>query len=364
MPGFPVAALYLPFNEGDAATAAAAIVRHGLSTEAIRLARVLANLLPDEPEATGLLSLMLPHDARRGARIDAAGDLVPLADPERSRWDGDQIGEGSHLLEVALRLGRPGPYQVQAAIAACHVTADGASTTDWAQIAALYGELARHLPPRWWSRTEPWPWRWPTARPPGCRSSTRWRRRGRRPATTCYPPPAPTSCAASDVIVRPPPPTGRRWPPPTRSAASSPAAWRRPPSRPERRLGLFVGWSRRSHTEKDSTPLTASRSTRAWVLVLTSVASMMATLDVLIIAAALTTIQRDLGATIEQLEWTVNAYNLSFAVLLMTGAALGDRFGRRRRVMSRVRVSTWRAARAACGARTGSCPAAWTPTAP
>jgi RNA polymerase sigma-70 factor, ECF subfamily len=138
--------LYLLFNEGYAASAGVDLVRQNLTAEAIRLARVLAQMRPDEPEADGLLALLLLHDARRAARIDATGELVPLEDQDRSRWDASQIAEGTRLLEAALRRGRPGPYQIQAAIAACHATAAEAAATDWAQIAALYGQLARLVP--------------------------------------------------------------------------------------------------------------------------------------------------------------------------------------------------------------------------
>jgi RNA polymerase sigma-70 factor, ECF subfamily len=138
--------LYLLFNEGYAATAGADLVREGLCAEAIRLARVLVRLLPDEPEATGLLALMLLHDARRVTRVDQAGVLVPLERQDRSRWDAREIGEGVELLDRALRLGRAGPYQLQAAIAACHASAADAADTDWAEIAALYGRLVRLVP--------------------------------------------------------------------------------------------------------------------------------------------------------------------------------------------------------------------------
>jgi RNA polymerase sigma-70 factor (ECF subfamily) len=138
--------LYLLFNEGYSATAGADLVRQNLCAEAIRLARVLVSLMPDEPEASGLLALMLLHDARRAARLDPAGDLVTLQDQDRSRWDGDEIGAGVAILEAGMRRGQPGPYQVQAAIAACHATAPAARDTDWAQIAALYEQLMRFLP--------------------------------------------------------------------------------------------------------------------------------------------------------------------------------------------------------------------------
>ncbi|TRO68495.1 RNA polymerase sigma factor [Streptomyces sp. IB201691-2A2] len=138
--------VYLLFNEGYAATSGADLLRTNLCAEAVRLARVLARLMPDEPEVLGLLALLLLHDARRNARVDAAGDLVTLEDQDRTAWDRAEAEEGAALLETALRRGRPGPYQIQAAIAACHVTAATAEDTDWADIAALYGELARHVP--------------------------------------------------------------------------------------------------------------------------------------------------------------------------------------------------------------------------
>ncbi|MEJ3748844.1 RNA polymerase sigma factor [Actinomycetes bacterium KLBMP 9797] len=144
--GGVLAVLYLMFNEGYAATAGPELVRQGLCAEAIRLGRVLAQLMPDEPEALGLLALMLLHHARRDARLDAAGDLVTLEEQDRGRWDRADIAEGVALLDAALRRQRPGPYQIQAAIAACHVTAGDAAATDWAEIAALYQRLAELMP--------------------------------------------------------------------------------------------------------------------------------------------------------------------------------------------------------------------------
>jgi len=134
-----LAVLYLLFNEGYSASSGADLVRRGLTAEAIRLGRVLCALMPDEPEALGLLALMLFHDARSAARVDGSGDLVVLAEQDRSLFDAAAIEEGHERLGAALRLGRPGPFQLQAAIAACHV--EPADETDWAEIAALYDRL-------------------------------------------------------------------------------------------------------------------------------------------------------------------------------------------------------------------------------
>jgi RNA polymerase sigma-70 factor (ECF subfamily) len=133
--------LYLVYNEGYSATSGDALVRRELSAEAIRLTRVVVSLLPDEPEALGLLALMLLHDARREARVDTAGDLVLLEDQDRSSWDADRIAEGRGLVERAMAMRRPGPYQLQAAIAALHDEASSWTATDWAQIVELYRGL-------------------------------------------------------------------------------------------------------------------------------------------------------------------------------------------------------------------------------
>ena len=138
--------VYLLFTQGQRAPAGWAAPCTQLCEEAIHLARALDALLPVEPEVAGLLALLLLADARRPGRLDAEGRLVLLADQDRGRWDRARIDEGAALVERALRLRRPGPYQIQAAIAACHSTAPHAAATDWVEIAALYRELARHEP--------------------------------------------------------------------------------------------------------------------------------------------------------------------------------------------------------------------------
>ncbi|WP_169983471.1 RNA polymerase sigma factor [Microbispora sp. H10836] len=138
--------LYVLFTEGYSASGGPSPTRPELAAEAIRLARVLAGLMPGEPEAQGLLALMLLQDSRRAARLDEAGDIVTLEFQNRAKWDHDEIEEGLRLLDDALARRRPGPYQVQAAIAACHATALDPDDTDWPQIAGLYGELVRLAP--------------------------------------------------------------------------------------------------------------------------------------------------------------------------------------------------------------------------
>jgi RNA polymerase sigma-70 factor (ECF subfamily) len=138
--------VYLIFNEGYAATEGDRLVREELCDEAIRLGELLSRLMPDDPEVWGLLALMLLHDARRAARVDASGRYVALEDQDRSLWDQDRIREGLAKLERAVRRRRPGEYQLQAAITALQIQAPDAESTDWAQIAELYGALGRLNP--------------------------------------------------------------------------------------------------------------------------------------------------------------------------------------------------------------------------
>jgi RNA polymerase sigma-70 factor, ECF subfamily len=138
--------LYLIFTEGYAASTGEELLRADLTDEAIRLTRILHRLLPAEPEVSGLLALLLLVDARRTARTDADGELVPLEDQDRGLWDADRIAEGRDLVLAALRGPGTGPYAIQAAIAAVHAEAADTTTTDWPQIVALYDVLA-HLSP-------------------------------------------------------------------------------------------------------------------------------------------------------------------------------------------------------------------------
>jgi RNA polymerase sigma-70 factor (ECF subfamily) len=136
--------LYLVFNEGYLATSHGHLVRGDLVADALRLARGLSALLPNEPEPMGLLALMLLHDSRHDARVSGEGELVLLEDQDRTRWNRPQIDEGLRLVDLALRMRRPGPYQIQSAIAAVHAEARAASDADWPQIAVLYQQLLRY----------------------------------------------------------------------------------------------------------------------------------------------------------------------------------------------------------------------------
>jgi RNA polymerase sigma-70 factor, ECF subfamily len=141
-----LAVLYLLFNEGYSASTGAEPLRENLCAEAIRLGRALVQLMPDEPEAVGLLCLMLLQHSRHHARVDSQGELVTLEDQNRGLWERGEIDEATGLLAGALRKGRVGPYQLQAAIAACHADALEATSTDWVEIAELYKRLAKVMP--------------------------------------------------------------------------------------------------------------------------------------------------------------------------------------------------------------------------
>jgi RNA polymerase sigma-70 factor (ECF subfamily) len=141
-----LAVIYLVFNEGYTASAGDSLTRHELGAEAVRLARLLRGLMPDEPEVSGLLALLLLTESRRAARTTPAGDLVLLADQDRTRWNRGLIAEGQGIVRECLRRNQPGPYQVQAAIAAVHSDATEAARTDWGQILALYDQLSALAP--------------------------------------------------------------------------------------------------------------------------------------------------------------------------------------------------------------------------
>jgi RNA polymerase sigma-70 factor (ECF subfamily) len=161
-----LAVIYLVFNEGYVATSGDSLTRQELCREAIRLCRVLVDLLPQSAEARGLLALMLLHDSRRETRLNAAGELVLLEEQDRGRWDRGKIQEGMAVLEEALTLREPGPYQVQAAISALHAEAPSPEATDWPQIAALYDTLGRATPSmvievnRTVAAAMAWGWKW------------------------------------------------------------------------------------------------------------------------------------------------------------------------------------------------------------
>jgi RNA polymerase sigma-70 factor (ECF subfamily) len=154
--------IYLVFNEGYSASSGASLTRHDVSGEAIRLGRLLLELLP-EPEVAGLLALMLLQESRRGARSSPEGDLILLADQDRSLWNREQIAEGLTLVARSLSSGQVGAYALQAAIAAVHAEAPSAADTDWAQIVALYDLLLQAIPSPVIELNRAWPWPCATA---------------------------------------------------------------------------------------------------------------------------------------------------------------------------------------------------------
>ena len=216
-----LAVVYLIFNEGHTASSGQALARADLTAEAIRLGRLLAELMPDEPEVLGLLALMLLTEARRPARTGPRGNLVLLADQDRSRWDRELIAEGQALVRRCLRENRPGPYQIQAAINAVHSDAQTASVTDWGQILALYDQLMAIAPTpvaalnravavaETRARRRRWPWwkhsTWTaitsTTRSalPSCAGSAAPQR---RPSPTTRPPPAPATPPSRRTCAR------------------------------------------------------------------------------------------------------------------------------------------------------------------
>jgi RNA polymerase sigma-70 factor (ECF subfamily) len=157
-----LAVIYLIFNEGYAASSGDKLMREDLCREAIRLARILADLMPDEPEVLGLLALLLLTHARQTARTAPDGRPVLLGEQDRARWNRDLIDQGQSLVRACLRRNHPGPYQIQAAINAVHCDADRAADTDWDQILQLYDQVWAVTPARSWRSTGPSPWRrWP-----------------------------------------------------------------------------------------------------------------------------------------------------------------------------------------------------------
>ena len=215
-----LAVIYLIFNEGYAASEGS-LLRTDLCDEAIWMTRIVTRLLPGEPEVMGLLALMLLQHSRRDARTDPEGELVLLEDQDRSRWDVAMIDEGTALLRDCMREGRPGPYQIQAAIAALHAGSRASRRTPTGRRSrACTARWPVQRPPRWSTSTTRSPWRWPTGRPWDCPWWTHWSATWR--TTTSSTPRAPTCSGACPGDPRPPPHTGARWrSPPTRPSARS-----------------------------------------------------------------------------------------------------------------------------------------------
>jgi hypothetical protein len=220
-----LAVVYLIFNEGYIASAGDRLVRDDLCAEAVRLGRLLAELMPDEPEVAGLLALMLLVESRRATRTTPDGDLVLLAEQDRGRWDRGLVAEGQVIVRACLRRNQPGPYQVQAAINAVHSDAPTAAATDWRQILQLYDQLLSLAPARWWRCTARS--RWPRSTDPMRRSPSSMASTS-MPAT-CSMPSAPTCSGVWAATPRRHKPTRRRSRAPRTppSATSCSAAVRR-----------------------------------------------------------------------------------------------------------------------------------------
>ena len=214
------------FNEGHTASSGERLVRDDLCAEAIRLGRLLAEL-PDEPEVMGLLALMLLNESRRASRAGPAGELVPLADQDRSGWDGDLIAEGQDIVRRCLRRNLPGPYQIQAAINAVHSDAPVAAATDWRQIVTLYDQLLVLAP----SPVVALNRAVAVAEVDGPAAALDLATASTSTATTCSTPSAPTCSGASAAPPRRPWRTGRPWRAPTTPANGNSwrAAWPRYP---------------------------------------------------------------------------------------------------------------------------------------